>query len=113
MQITAATSFDKLITLTAPGAAVAPVVAELDSAAASLRAARPVFAQAQVSAQLLGELDRIQGAAATLRNALHELEHRDGMTVFDAAQSADDVHWDAWFTRSAELIRSATAQLTG
>lgn len=107
MLIPAATTLDRLVTLTAPGAPVAPVVTALNDVRTALDAGRPALEQARASAWLIGEIDRIRGAASTLRDSLHELAQVDGMTHFDPAFAADDPGWDAWFTQSAELVRQA------
>jgi hypothetical protein len=107
MQITATRDLQQLVTLTAPGAPVGPAIAKLDDVVQSIRAARPALAQARAGAELLDELDRIQGSAATLRNALADLIANDGMTTFDPAFSQDDASWDAWFTASAKTLAQA------
>lgn len=104
MQIPAAQSFRQLVSLTAPGAPVAPVIAQLDAAVQSLKAVRPALEQAHASAQLLDDVDHIQGSAATLRNALFDLQTNDGMVTFDAAFAADDADWDAKFTSWATTL---------
>lgn len=107
MQITAVESFRQLVQLTAPGAPVAPVIAELDSAVRSIVRATPELTQAHASAQLLDDLDRIRGSAATLRNTLQELVTNDGMSTFDAAFAADDPDWDAKFSGWATALAAA------
>jgi hypothetical protein len=107
MLIDAAASLDRLVTLTAPGAAVAPVVDELASVAATIRAELPALAQARTSAALVDELGRIANSAGQLHDSLAELARDDGMTTFDPVFSADDPAWDDWFTRSATIVRDA------
>ncbi|MEO6867979.1 MAG: hypothetical protein ABI200_08155 [Gaiellales bacterium] len=107
MLIPAATTLDHLVRLTAPGAPVTPVIRALDEVQAGAAAARPALVQAKASVWMLGEVDRIRGAAQTLRDSLAELQERDGMTSFDPAFAADDAAWDAWFTESAGILRIA------
>ncbi|MCW2924532.1 MAG: hypothetical protein JWM98_1936, partial [Thermoleophilia bacterium] len=64
-------------------------------------------------AYLLGEMDRITGAARTLHDSLAELAATDGMTTFDPAFASDDASWDEWFTASAALVRTAEQALGG
>ncbi|MCW2925080.1 MAG: hypothetical protein JWM98_2484, partial [Thermoleophilia bacterium] len=90
MRISPADTFDRLVQLTAPGAPVAPVVAALADAAGEVVALRPALEQAHASAYLLGEMDRITGAARTLHDSLAELAATDGMTTFDPAFASDD-----------------------
>lgn len=107
MLIDVARSLHRLVSLTAPGAEVRPVVELLASVADDLGASRPALVHAAASEWLLGEVDRIAGAARTLHDSLDELELRDGMTTFDAAFAADDASWDAWFAEAADLVRRA------
>lgn len=96
--------FRALVTLTRVGAPLAPVIATLDHAVQSLKAARPLLEQAHAAAALLDAVDRAQGGAATLRNALAELQANDGMTTFDHAFAADDPSWDANFAGWADAL---------
>lgn len=107
MLLPAASSLDRLVTLTAPGAPVAPVIAELGSVARELEQARPALEQASASAWMLGQVDRVHGMATQLGGALSQLVREDGMTSFDPAFAADDAEWDATFREHAELVRSA------
>lgn len=109
MLIAAASTLDRLVTLTAPGAAVAPVVAALADVETHVEDALPALRQSRVGAALVDELDRIRNSAGMLRDSLAELQSVDSMTTFDAAFSADDASWDAWFAQSAQLIRDAVA----
>lgn len=111
MLISTATTLDRLMTLTAPGAPVAPVVAALGEVESQLRDAVPALEASRGGSGLADQLDRIRNSAGMLRESLAELQAVDGMTTFDAAFSADDAGWDAWFTQSAQLVRDAAAML--
>lgn len=113
MLLPAAASLDRLVTLTAPGAPVAPVIDELDAVNRLVQSALPALEQARVGAALVDQLDRIRNSAGTLRDSLRELVELDGMTTFDPAFAADDPAWDAWFVQSAQLVRDAAALLGG
>lgn len=106
MLIDAARMLDHLVMITAPAAQVAPVVDALARVATTIREQLPALEQARTSAKLLDEVHRIANSAEQLRSSLVELMRVDGMTTFDAAFAADEPAWDAWFTRSAELLRS-------
>ncbi len=106
---TAASSLDRLVSLTAPGAQVAPVVEELRTVEQSLRDALPGLRQSRTGASLVDQLDRVRNSAGTLRESLEELMTRDGMTSFDPAFTSDDASWDTWFTHSAQLVRDAAS----
>jgi hypothetical protein len=109
----AAASLDRLVALTAPGAAVAPVIEELATVDRELQAARPALEQARASAYTLGQLDRVQGMATQLGSALAQLVREDGMTTFDPAFAADDAEWDATFREHAEIVRRAATLVSG
>jgi hypothetical protein len=113
MLLPVAATLDRLVTLTAPGAPVAPVIAALDEVAAGVAVAHPALEQAKASAWLLGQMDRVQGMATQLAGALRELAANDGMTTFDPAFAADDAAWDANFREHAELVRRAETVLDG
>ena len=107
MLIDAAASLDRLVLLTGPGKPVAPVVAELESVAGTIRAQLPAVEQARAGAAFVDDLARIANAAGQLGDSLQELADVDGMTDFDAAFAADDPGWDSWFASSAQLVRDA------
>lgn len=109
MLITAASTLDRLVTLTAPGAPVAPVVTALGEVETEVRAALPALEAARGGATLADQLARIRNSAGTLRESLEELQSVDRMTTFDPAFAADDPSWDTWFTQSAQLVRDAAA----
>ncbi|MCW2949114.1 MAG: hypothetical protein JWN41_127 [Thermoleophilia bacterium] len=108
----AVTDFRRLVALTHVGSPVAPVIATLDHAVRSLDAARPALEQTHASATTLDAVDRAQGGAATLRNALAELQANDGMTKFDPSFAADDPAWDANFSGWADALQSAAATVS-
>lgn len=112
MLITTAATLDRLVTLTAPGAPVAPVVAALGDVEAHVRDSLPVLGAARGGSGFVDQLDRIRNSAGVLRESLAKLQSAEGMTTFDAAFAADDASWDAWFTQSAQLVRDAAALLT-
>ncbi len=111
MLITTASTLDRLVTLTAPGAPVAPVVAALGEVESQVRDALPALEASRGGFGLVDQLDRIRNSAGMLRESLADLESVDGMTTFDAAFEADDASWDAWFTQSAQLVRDAAAMI--
>lgn len=111
MLLPTAATLDRLVTLTAPGAPVAPVVQALGDVEAQVRDALPALRQSRAGAGLVDQLDRIRNSAGMLRDSLAELQAVDGMKTFDAAFAADDASWDAWFTQSAQLVREAAAML--
>ena len=111
MLITTASTLDRLVTLTAPGAPVAPVIAALGDVEAQVRDALPALEAAPGGVRLVDQLDRIRNSAGMLRDSLAELQAVDGMTTFDAAFAADDASWDAWFSQSAQLVRDAAAMV--
>ncbi len=111
MLITTASTLDRLVTLTAPGAPVAPVVAALGEVETQVRDALPALEASRGGGGLVDQLDRIRNSAGMLRQSLAELQAVDGMANFDAAFAADDASWDAWFTRSAQLVRDAAASI--
>ena len=107
MLLPAASSLDRLVTLTAPGAPVAPVIAELATVARELDDARPALEQARASAYTLGQVDRVHGMATQLGSSLEQLVREDGMTTFDPAFATDDPEWDATFREHAAIVRQA------
>lgn len=109
MLLPVAATLDRLVTLTAPGAPVAPVIAALDEVAAGIAADRPALVQARASASLLAQVDRVQAMAVQLGGALRELVRTDGMTTFDPAFAADDAGWDANFREHAAIVRRAAS----
>lgn len=111
MLLPAAASLDRLVTLTAPGAPVAPVIAELQALARELDDARPVLERAAASPYTLGELARVEGMANQLGSALAQLVREDGMTTFDPSFASDDPEWDATFREHATIVRRAQAVL--
>lgn len=110
MLIDAATSLDRLVAMTAPGAPVAPVVEELHAVAATIRSQLPALEQARTGASTLEALGRIANSAGQLGDSLDELVRVDQMTTFDAAFAADDAQWDDWFVRAASSVRDAAGQ---
>ncbi len=108
----AASTLDRLVSLTAPNAPVAPVVAALADVESQVREALPSLRALPAGGALADQLDRIRNSAGTLRTSLAELSAVDGMTAFDQAFAADDASWDAWFTQSAQLVRDAAALLS-
>ena len=113
MLITTASTLDRLVTLTAPGAAVAPVVAALGEVEVQVRDALPALEAMRGGVGLVDQLARIRNSAGMLRDSLSELQSVDGMTTFDPAFAADDASWDAWFTKSAQLVRDAAKLVAG
>lgn len=103
----AAADCRRLVELTRVGAPVAPVIDTLDHAVQALKGAREALGQARASAATLAVVDRVEGGAATLRNALAELRDNDGMVTFDAAFAGDDRSWDANLTAWADALDSA------
>ncbi|MCB0879886.1 MAG: hypothetical protein KDC46_13010 [Thermoleophilia bacterium] len=111
MLIDAARTLDHLVTMTAPGAPVAPVVDALGEVARTIRAELPGVEQSRAGAAFVDELARVANSAGKLGESLQELASTDGMTTFDPAFAADDASWDDWFTHAAASVRDA-AQAT-
>ncbi len=108
MRIASISTLEQLAAITAPGAPVAPVITGLDAVARDVgETVRPALVQARASQWLLGEVDRIRGAATTLRDSLSQLAEHEGMTTFDAAFAADDPEWDARFGEYADILGRA------
>lgn len=107
-QLTAAQAgLQALPAMVGPGKPVPPVIAGLAGVRDALDGARPRLVARHASDWMLGQMDRVRGAAQTLGDSLTDLAARDGMTTFDAAFAADAPSWQAWFVESAELVGRA------
>lgn len=92
--------------ITAPGLPVQPVISSLAGVRDALTGARPQLVKVGASEWMLGEIDRVRGAATTLGDSLTALVS-DGMKTFDPAFSADTPQWHAWFAEAADIVTRA------